>query len=78
MTDTIEQRYKDAKKLAVSYFKKGDEYLVQYAALGGHCQNIYIGLDGTIRPHKFPTSGLWTFDGQFYIPPRNPTIKGIN
>lgn len=34
------------------------------------CQNVYIDLDGTIRPHKFPRAGLWRFDGQFYYLPR--------
>lgn len=34
-----------------------------------YCQNVYLDLDGTVRPRKFPKVGLWLFDGQvFYLP----------
>ena len=39
-------------------------------------KNCYMDLDGTIRPHKFPSAGMWTFDGQFFVPPHNPFKKG--
>jgi hypothetical protein len=35
-----------------------------------NCKNIYVALDGTLRPHKFPKAGLWKFDGQFYYLPK--------
>lgn len=33
-------------------------------------RNVYIDLDGTIKPHKFPKPGLWKYDGQFYYLPK--------
>lgn len=30
------------------------------------CQNVYIALDGTIRPRKNPTTGMYVFDGQIF------------
>jgi hypothetical protein len=37
--------------------------------------NAYIDLDGTIKFHKFPTSGMWQFDGQFYYPPTPDVVE---
>lgn len=40
--------------------------LVSQVAAYTICENVYIDLDGTIRPHKFPRKGMWRFDGQFF------------
>jgi len=33
-------------------------------------QNLFMDLDGTLKSHKFPTSGLWQYDGQIYFLPK--------
>lgn len=33
---------------------------------GADCENVYVALDGTIRPHLNPTKGLYYFDGQIF------------
>lgn len=33
-------------------------------------QNLYVDLDGSIRPHHFPAKGMWHFDGQVYYLPK--------
>lgn len=30
------------------------------------CQNVYVDLDGVVKPRKFNTKGLYYFDGQFW------------
>lgn len=32
------------------------------------CENVYIALDGTVRPtpYAMPAKGMWYFDGQFF------------
>lgn len=32
------------------------------------CENVYVGLDGTVHPTKriMPRKGLWYFDGQIF------------
>ena len=46
--------------------------IVHTVAMRTLAKNIYVDLDGTLHPHKFPSEGLWHFDGQFYyLPKRN-------
>lgn len=42
-----------------------------------HAINVYVDLDGTIKPRRFSRHGMWRFDGQFYMPPSFRT-KAIN
>lgn len=34
---------------------------------GMTCENVYVDLNGVIRPRKNPTPGLYYFDGQFFF-----------
>lgn len=34
-----------------------------------YAKNVYVDLDGTIKPKNLPASGLWRFDGQIFFKP---------
>lgn len=56
---------------AYSPFKEGILTKFTYDAFidTAFSQNVFIDMNGVVRPHRFDAEGLWGFDGQFYIPP---------
>lgn len=38
-------------------------------------KNVYVDLDGTLKPKKFPLEGLWRYEGQVFVYEGNGVVK---
>ncbi len=38
-------------------------------------KNVYIDMNGQIRPKKFPIEGMWMYDGQIFYLPKSESLN---